>query len=167
MLPQSQASPITGVTETWSRSSFLSPLVPGYVSNPRVFIRLNWDFLNSSFTTRSFQSSLPTDPNPPQHFAPPHLVDDVSEGEVRHRHPCVAAQRHVDGVVLHAVHVLVQVDQVSHHLQTAWKKAHDPQQNATTMPGKPRDLKVFHQPNSFMARLYSSSKESFMMAHMA
>lgn len=57
---------------------------------------------------------------PPQR--PLYLVDDVSEGEVGHSHPCVAAQRHIDGVVLHAVHVLVQVDQISHHLQAACKK---------------------------------------------
>ena len=53
-----------------------------------------------------------------------HLVADVPEGEVGERHAGVAPQRQVDGVVEHPVRLLVQVEQVSHHLQGAWSRAH-------------------------------------------
>lgn len=51
-----------------------------------------------------------------------YLVDDISKGEVGHRHPRIAAQRHVYGVVVGAIHVVVQVDEVSHHLQTSCRR---------------------------------------------
>lgn len=51
-----------------------------------------------------------------------YLVDDVSKGEIGHRHPRIAAQCHVDGVVVGAIHVMVQVDEVSHHLQTSCRR---------------------------------------------
>lgn len=56
------------------------------------------------------------------HLVCSYLVDDVPKGEVGHRHPCVAAQRHIDGVVLHAVHLLVQLDQICYYLQATWKE---------------------------------------------
>lgn len=94
---------------------------------------------------------------------PPHLVDHISEGQVGDGHAGIAAQRHVDGVVVGAEHQVVQVDQVGHGLQTSYRG----QQTEWKLQDQHKQQQQLHPPSSFMARRYSSSKDSFITAQTA
>lgn len=44
------------------------------------------------------------------------LVDHIAVGQISHCHPSIASQCHVNGVILHAMRFLVQMDQFSDDL---------------------------------------------------